>query len=53
MSIPKRRFGNKYCTSAWISGSSKKDRLFYSYAPGESYLIENEITRKLIVKKTA
>ena len=28
-----------------LVGVPKKDRLFYSYAPGESYLIENEITR--------
>ena len=34
-----------------LVGVPKKNRLFYSYAPGESYLIENEITRKIDCKK--
>ena len=29
----------------------KKNRLFFSYSPGESYLIENNITRKINCKK--
>ena len=29
----------------------QKNRLFFSYSPGESYLIEENITKKLIVKK--
>ena len=29
----------------------QKNRLFYTYGPGESYLIEKESTKKLIVKK--
>jgi len=35
-----------------VVGVPKKNRLFYSYAPGESYLIESGKTKKLIVKKT-
>ena len=31
-------------------GVPKKNRLFYTYGPGESYLIENGKTKKLIVK---
>ena len=34
-----------------VVGVPKKNRLFYSYAPGESYLIESGETKKLIVKK--
>ena len=33
-----------------LVGVPKKDRLFYTYASGESFLIENNKTRKLIVK---
>ena len=29
----------------------QKNRLFYTYGPGESYLIESGINKKLIVKK--
>ena len=34
-----------------LVGVPKKNRLFYTYGPGESYLIEKESTKKLIVKK--
>ena len=34
-----------------IVGVPKKNRLFFSYSPGESYLIENNITRKINCKK--
>ena len=34
-----------------LVGAPKKNRLFYSYAPGESYLIESEITKKISCKK--
>ena len=34
-----------------IVGVPKKNRLFYSYGPGESYLIENNKTRKINCKK--
>ena len=34
-----------------LVGVPKKKRLFYTYGPGESYLIENEITRKINCKK--
>ena len=30
-----------------IVGVPKKNRLFYSYAPGESYLIESGVTKKI------
>ena len=32
-------------------GVPKKNRLFYTYGPGESYLIENKITQKIKCKK--
>ena len=35
-----------------LLGVPKKNRLFYTYGPGESFLIENEITRKINCKKT-
>ena len=34
-----------------VVGVPKKNRLFYTYSPGESYLIENGITKKLNCKK--
>jgi len=34
-----------------VVGVPKKNRLFYSYGPGESYLIENGISRKINCKK--
>ena len=34
-----------------IVGAPKKERLFYTYAPGESYLIENGKTRKICCQK--
>ena len=34
-----------------LVGVHKKNRLFYSFGPGESFLIENGKTKKLIVKK--
>ena len=34
-----------------VVGVPKKNRLFYSYGPGESYLIENGISRKISCKK--
>ena len=34
-----------------VVGVPKKNRLFYTYGPGESYLIENGTTRKLNCKK--
>ena len=34
-----------------IVGVPKKNRLFYSYSPGESYLIENNITTKINCSK--
>ena len=34
-----------------VVGVPKKKRLFYTYSPGESYLIENGITKKLNCKK--
>ena len=34
-----------------VVGVPKKNRLFYSYGPGESYLIENGKTKKLNCKK--
>ena len=34
-----------------IVGAPKKNRLFYSYAPGESYLIESGETKKINCKK--
>ena len=34
-----------------LVGVPKKNRLFYTYGPGESYLIENEMTRKINCKK--
>ena len=34
-----------------LVGVPRKKRLFYTYGPGESYLIENEITRKIHCEK--
>jgi 3'(2'), 5'-bisphosphate nucleotidase len=34
-----------------LVGVPKKNRLFYTYAPGESYLIENNNTKKIFCKK--
>jgi len=34
-----------------LVGVPKKNRLFYSFSPGESYLIENKITRKIYCTK--
>ena len=34
-----------------VVGVPKKNRLFFSYAPGESYLIENNETKKLFCEK--
>ena len=34
-----------------VVGVPKKNRLFYSYAPGESYLIDSKKTRKINCKK--
>jgi len=34
-----------------VVGVPKKNRLFYTYGPGESYLIENGITKKINCKK--
>ncbi len=34
-----------------LVGVPKKNRLFYSYYPGESFLIENDVTKKLNCKK--
>ena len=34
-----------------VVGVPKKNRLFYTYSPGESYLIENEETKKINCKK--
>ena len=34
-----------------LVGAPKKNRLFYAYSPGESYLIENKKTRKINCKK--
>ena len=34
-----------------LVGVPRKKRLFYTYGPGESYLIEDEITRKIDCKK--
>ena len=34
-----------------VVGVPKKNRLFFTYSPGESYLIENGITKKLNCKK--
>ena len=34
-----------------LVGVPKKNRLFYTFAPGESYLIENKIQKKYFVKK--
>ena len=34
-----------------VVGVPKKNRLFYSYGPGESYLIEEGKTKKLNCKK--
>ncbi len=34
-----------------VVGVPKKNRLFYSYGPGESYLIENGKTQKINCKK--
>jgi len=34
-----------------VVGVPKKNRLFYTYGPGESYLIENEKTKKINCKK--
>ena len=34
-----------------LVGVPKKNRLFYTYGPGESYLIENGISRKISCKK--
>ena len=34
-----------------VVGVPKKNRLFYTYAPGESYLIENKNTKKIFCKK--
>ena len=34
-----------------LVGVPRKNRLFYTYGPGESYLIENEITKKIHCKK--
>ena len=34
-----------------VVGVPKKNRLFYTYSPGESYLIENEKTKKINCKK--
>ena len=34
-----------------LVGVPKKNRLFYTYAPGESYLIENKNTKKILCKK--
>ena len=34
-----------------LVGVPKKNRLFFSYSPGESYLIENDITKKIDCSK--
>ena len=34
-----------------LVGAPKKNRLFYSFGPGESYLIENNLTKKLDCSK--
>jgi 3'(2'), 5'-bisphosphate nucleotidase len=34
-----------------LVGAPKKNRLFYTYAPGESYLIEDNNTKKIFCKK--
>ena len=34
-----------------VVGVPKKNRLFFSYGPGESYLIEDEKTKKIYCKK--
>tara|TARA_Y100000591_G_scaffold318309_1_gene329051 strand:- start:445 stop:1224 length:780 start_codon:yes stop_codon:yes gene_type:complete len=34
-----------------LVGVPKKNRLFYTYSPGESYLIENDNTKKIYCKK--
>ena len=34
-----------------LVGVPKKNRLFYTYAPGKSYLIENRSTKKIFCKK--
>ena len=34
-----------------LVGVPKKDRLFFSYAPGESFLIEKNLTKKIDCKK--
>ena len=34
-----------------LVGVPKKNRLFYTYAPGQSYLIENRSTKKIFCKK--
>ena len=34
-----------------LVGVPKKNRLFFSYSPGESYLIEKNVTKKIICKK--
>ena len=34
-----------------VVGVPKKNRLFYTYGPGESYLIENDKTQKINCKK--
>jgi 3'(2'), 5'-bisphosphate nucleotidase len=34
-----------------VVGVPKKNRLFYTYGPGESYLIENEKTQKIYCRK--
>ena len=36
-----------------LVGVPKKKRLFYSYSPGESYLIENNVTKKINCKKNS
>ena len=36
-----------------LVGVPKKDRLFYSYNPGESYLIESGISKKINCKRPA
>ena len=35
-----------------VVGVPKKNRLFYTYGPGESYLIENGETKKINCKKS-
>ena len=43
-------FSNKYCSSSWTCRCQKK-QIFYSYSPGESYLIEGNKTKKINCQK--